>query len=211
MTISEAAISDLLEFMDEMLGGRTRACFQDFVRSNWVKGTYARRSDSDFKAVIHELATLYESGQFEIEPCYRPDQLKASNTTIYNNEYAIRLVKDSPDPAPFDQPMSDYNIEPHYHYVDSIIIVASEPKTNAGHFFLHRQESGGSIVASVPLDFGNIICFPQYVNHTFKPSDTGLMTLNMTDRLIVPQTPEFGSDAPISLDDFPLVLVQPRN
>ena len=73
-----------------------------------------------------------------------------------------------------------------------------------GDCILHRGEEGGEYLAKVSLDWGNIVCLPSYVTHAFKPSDTGLVTINMTDELITSQTADFGAEAPRSLDGLPV-------
>lgn len=201
---AQEAIHSLLDRMDALIGGRSQAHFRRFVLDRWDKGNFAFRVDEDFRKLIDELVELYEAGELDATDCYKPGQLPASNATLYSDSYAIRMVKDSPDNAPIKQRIADYNIEPHIHFVPSIIIVANRPKEFTGHYLVHRPNGNDGYVAAVPLEFGNVICFPENVSHTFKPSDTGLFTINMTEKLIVPQTPDFGADAPVSLDNLEL-------
>ncbi len=97
--------------------------------------------------------------------------------------------------------MSQYNIEPHFHEVDSIIIVTSTYKSKRGKYLLHDNRLGFETIIEIPLCFGNVIGFPRYVNHTFKPSDTGLSTLNTTDSLIQPQTEGFSYTSTCNFDE----------
>jgi hypothetical protein len=203
-------VDAFLECMDRLIGGRSKTDFKQFVAERWDAGNYAFVAPDYFRGPIAHLCDAYERQLFKIDNCYRPDQLPASNATVYNDSYAIRLVKDSPDPHPADQPVSQYNIEPHIHFVETILIVTSKPKSFTGHYLLHRKEGDDEFVSSVPLEHMNAVCFPNNVNHTFKPSDTGLLSINMTSDLIVPQTPEFGADATIDMDALPIRTAHPR-
>lgn len=207
MPRAQVAVQKLLTEMDAIIGGRTQRDFRRFVLERWAEGSFSFQVRKEFCALLDELVALYDAGELDATDCYQPGQLPASNATLYTETYAIRMVRDSPDGAPRDQPISEYNIEPHIHFVPSIVIVANRPNDFVGRYVLHRLDDETEYVASVPLEFGNLVCFPENISHTFKPSDTGLFTINMTERLIIPQTSQFGADAPISMDNLPVVSV----
>jgi len=201
--------AEFLELMGALLGGLDQRDFRRFVHEAWRSGRYALSLPEAAHALIDEIALSLTERRLEVTSCFREDQVPAYNATLWEGGFAVRVVSDSPDGQPFDEPISRYNIEPHFHFADSIIIVASRPETFTGNYVLHRVEDGEDRIVTVPLELGNVIAFPAGVNHTFKPSGNGLVTINMTHELIVPQTPRFGTDAWTDLDPFEKRQVHP--
>lgn len=202
-TALDQTLQDFLRLMQTLLGGLSQRDFRRFVHTAWRQDRYAMRLPNETHELLDRVAEALIERQLDVTDCFRADQPCAINGTLWDDEFAIRVVSDSPDGRPVSEPISHYNIEPHFHFADSIIIVASRPKGFTGNYLLHRIVDGEDFIIETPLQFGNVIAFPAGVNHTFKPSGNGLITINMTHELIVPQTPNFGADTWVNLDNFP--------
>lgn len=182
-----------------IVGDITKDKLKDFIYQRWDKGKILLNVDECYHSSIELINTLDKDERFKTASFHLPYQLPSTSTLVYNTkEFAARLVHDSPDEESKYIKFSEYNIEPHYHEVDSIIIATS--KTNA-EFIIHDSRLGFDTVVRIPLDFASVVCFPHFVSHTFIPSDLGLSTLNITDSYTRPHTSNFSHPAPCNFDD----------
>ncbi|HLO88797.1 MAG TPA: hypothetical protein VK203_27835 [Nostocaceae cyanobacterium] len=190
----------IIQIFQSITGDTSKKGLQDYVRQSWSKGQILLSVDEHYYSILQIIHSLHVDDRFQTESFYLPHQLPSTSTLLYNQEFAARLVHDSPDDEHKYTKFSQYNIEPHYHEVDSIIIVTSQHKHRHGYFMIHDTRLGFDAVIKIPLDFGSIICFPNFVAHTFIPSDVGLSTLNITDSYTPPQTNGFSHPSVCDFD-----------
>ncbi|GAB1543696.1 hypothetical protein NUACC21_63720 [Scytonema sp. NUACC21] len=187
--------------VESIIGDTTKLGFQNFVARSWKRGELLYHVDERYHSNLCLLNSLEKDNSFQTVPFYLPHQVFSTSTLLYNHDFAARLVHDYPDGRREDAKFSEYNIEPHYHSVDSIIIVTSQEKSRRGRYFIHDTKLGFDTMIEILLSFGSVVCFPRYVNHTLQPSDIGLSTLNITDTYIEPQRIGFSYPSTYNFDE----------
>lgn len=201
-TIPISSIHNEIEkIVQSIVGGITQQRFKDFIRQSWDQGKIFFNVNKCYHSSLEVINKLDKDKQFQTCDFYQPHQLPSTSTLLYTKEFAVRLVHDSPDKKSKYIKFKEYNIEPHYHEVDSIIIATSKCELRSAKFMIHDPRLGFDIVVRIPFDFANVVCFPSFVNHTFIPSDVGLSTLNITNRYIQPHTNSFSHPATCNFDD----------
>lgn len=200
--LSISSIHDKIEnIVQSIAGDISKHRLKDFIRQSWDKGKILFNVDECYHSSIELINTLDKDQRFQTASFHLPHQLPSTSTLLYMKEFAARLVHDSPDEKSKYIKFNEYNIEPHYHEVDSIIIATSKCKLTRAEFMIHDPRLGFNIVVRIPLDFASVVCFPRFVNHTFIPSDIGLSTLNITDSYTQPHTNGFSHPATCNFDD----------
>ncbi|MBW4502839.1 MAG: hypothetical protein KME57_25560 [Scytonema hyalinum WJT4-NPBG1] len=193
--------NEIEKIVRSIVGDISKDRLRDFIHQHWDKGEFFFNVDESLHSSIELINTLDQDKQFETVPFYSPHQVPSTSTLVYEKEFAARLVHDSADEKSKYMKFSEYNIEPHYHEVDSIIIATSKCQSRSAEFMIHDSRLGSDAVVRIPFDFGSVVCFPRGVNHTFIPSDIGLSTLGITDRYIRPDTNGFSHPATYNFDD----------
>lgn len=205
-TIPISSIHNEIEkLIQSIVGDITQQKFKDFIRQSWNQGKILFNVAKCHHSTLELINTLDKDKRFQTAFFYLPHQLPSTSTLLYTKEFAARLVHDSHDEKSKYKNFNEYNIEPHYHEVDSIIIATSKSKVTNAEFMLHDSRLGFDAIVKIPFDFASVICFPSFVNHTFIPSDTGLSTLNITDRYIQPHTNGFSHPAKCNFDDLKVI------
>jgi hypothetical protein len=192
----------LEKIVSSIIGDITKVRFKKFVANSWKTGNFAFCINQIYYSELIKLHSLDKHDELETRPDFHlSHQLPSTSTLLYEKEFSARLVHDSPDPRCTNLKFKEFNIEPHYHGVDSIIIVTSQHTAEAGKYFLHDQRLGFHTIIEIPLTFGSVVCFPRNISHTFKPSDVGLSTLNITEYYIEPCTPGFSYPSLCNFDE----------
>ena len=190
------------EIMKSIIGDTTQTGFSNFVNKSWHTGNFLYHLNSRYHSDMYLINSLDKNEKFLTQLFYLPHQVPSTSTLIYKEELYARLVHDSfNDKGAINIKFNEFNIEPHYHIVDSMIIVTSQHKNKPGKYFIHDKKLGFDTIIEVPLVFGSIVCFPRNVSHTFLPSDSGLSTLNITNAYIQPHTKGFSYPAPCDFND----------
>lgn len=197
--------NEIEKIVQSIVGDITQQKFKDFIRQSWDQGEILFNIDEYYYPSLELINTLDKDKRFQTASFYLPHQLPSTSTLVYTKEFAARLVHDSPDEKSKYIRFNEYNIEPHYHEVDSIIIATSKSKVTKAEFMIHDPRLGFDIVVIIPFDFASVVCFPGFVNHTFISSDVGLSTLNITDRYIQPHTISFSYPAKCNFDDAKVI------
>ncbi|PSB11216.1 hypothetical protein C7B62_06605 [Pleurocapsa sp. CCALA 161] len=193
--------NEIEKIVNSIVGDITQQRFKDFIRQSWDEGKILFNVDECYHPSLELINTLDKDKLFETAPFYLPHQLPSTSTLLYMKEFAARLVHDSPhDDKSKDIKFNEYNIEPHYHEVDSIIIATSKYKLTSADFVIHDPRLEFDTVVRIPFDFASVVCFPRFVNHTLMPSDVGISTLNITDKYIQPHTNNFSQVATCDFD-----------
>lgn len=198
--IAEYTSHIVKELVGHLVGRFDKKSFTDFVEESWGTGNFLHEIGQSYREELYYINGLDICQSFDTKPFYLPHQVPSTSSLLYNKEIAARLVHDSIDSVPKDAKFSEYNIEPHSHNSDSIIIVTSRHKEKEATYFLHDRKLGFDVVIEVPLTLGSVICFPRGVSHTFRPSDTGLSTLNITNVYQEPHTKGFSAASPCDFD-----------
>lgn len=201
-TISISSIHNEIEkIVKSVVGDISKQGLKDFIWQSWDKGKILFNVDECYHSSIEFINNLDKDERFQTASFYLPHQLPSTSTLIYTKEFAARLVHDSPEKKSKYIKFNEYNIEPHYHEVDSIIIATSKGKLTNAEFIIHDSRLEVNTIVRIPFGFASVVCFPRFVNHTFIPSDIGLSTLNITDSYIQPHTNGFSHPAPCNFDD----------
>jgi hypothetical protein len=193
--------SEIEKILKSIIGDISKEQFKNFIHQSWDKGQILFHLDKCFYSSIRFINNLDKDNRFETTPFYLPQQLPSTSTLLYTKDFAARLVHDSPDKKSSHIKFSDYNIEPHHHEVDSIIIATSTHELTCAEFMVHDKRLGFDTIIKIPFEFASVVCFPHFVNHTFMPSDIGLSTLNITDRYIQPHTSNFSHPSTCNFDE----------
>lgn len=188
------------KIVQSLAGDISKQRLKDFIHQSWEQRKILLNVDEYYHSSLELINTLDKNKLFETAPFYLPHQLPSTSTLLYVKEFVARLVHDSPNDKSKDIKFDEYNIEPHYHEVDSIIIATSKCKLKSAEFVIHDPRLEPDTVVRIPFDFGSVVCFPRFVNHTFISSDVGLSTLNITDRYIQPHTNNFSHPAICDFD-----------
>lgn len=201
-TIPISSIHNEIEkIVKSIVGDTSKHGLKDFIRQSWGKRKILFEVDECYHSSIELINSLDKDKRFQTDSFHLPHQLPSTSTLIYAKEFAARLVYDSPDKKSKYMKFNEYNIEPHYHEVDSIIIATSKCMLTNAEFMIHDSRIGFDTIIRIPIDFASVLCFPCYVSHTFIPSDIGLSTLNITDRYTQPHTNGFSHPATYNFDD----------
>lgn len=193
--------NEFAKIVQSIVGDISKQRFKDFIRQSWSQGKILFDVDECYHSSLELINTLDKDKRFQTASFYLPHQLPSTSTLVYTKELAARLVHDSPDNKFKYTNFKEYNIEPHHHEVDSIIIATSKCKSMSAEFMIHDPRLEFDAVVKIPFDFANVVCFPRFVNHTFISSDVGLSTLNITDSYIQPHTTSFSHPAMCDFDN----------
>jgi hypothetical protein len=209
INLSIASIHDEIETIVQSIVGSTSIDgFKSFVNQSWKQGEFLYFVDQSYYDILHFINDLDKDNRFDTKPFYLPHQLPSTSTLLYTKQFAARLVHDSPDEQSRYLKFSEYNIEPHHHKVDSIIIATSKHKLMSAKFIIHDRKLGFDTVIEVPFDFGSVICLPRFVDHTVLPSDVGISTLNITETYIQPNTNGFSQPSKYNFDEAKVMSYQ---
>ena len=125
------------EIIKSIVGNITQVQFIDFINKSWKAGNFLYRIDNCFHPNLCLINSLDKDEKFLTESFHLPHQVPSTSTLVYKKGLHARLVHDSfNDKGSVSTRFDQFNIEPHYHIVDSLIIVTSEHKENPGKFFL---------------------------------------------------------------------------
>lgn len=193
--------NEIEKIVQSIIGDITQQKFKDFIRQSWNQGQILFNVAKCHHSTLELINALDKDKRFQTAFFYLPHQLPSTSTLLYKKEFAARLVHDSHDEKSKYKKFNEYNIEPHYHEVDSIIIATSKSRVTNAEYMIHDSRLGFDAIVKIPFDFASVICFPSFVNHTFIPSDTGLSTLNITDSYIQPHTTSFSHPATCDFDN----------
>jgi hypothetical protein len=194
--------------VQSIVGNTSIQGFKNFVNQSWKQGEFLYYVDQSYYSMLDFINELDKDKRFDTKPFYLPHQLPSTSTLLYTKQFSARLVHDSPDKQSRYLKFSEYNIEPHYHEVDSIIIATSKHKFMSAKFLVHDRRLGFDAVIKVPFDFASVICLPRFVDHTVLPSDVGISTLNITDIYIQPNTSGFSHPSKSNFDDAEVLSYQ---
>ncbi len=197
--------NEIEKILQSIVGDITQQRVKDFICQSWNQRKILFNVGKCYHPSLKRINNLDKDKRFQTASFYLPHQLPATSTLLYMKEFAARLVHDSPNDKFKDIKFNEYNIEPHYHGVDSIIIATSKCKLTSADFMIHDPRLEFDAVVRIPFDFASVICFPRGVSHTFIPSDIGLSTLNITDKYIQPHTNSFSHPATCHFNDVKVI------
>ncbi|KJH71577.1 hypothetical protein [Aliterella atlantica] len=193
--------NEIEKIIKSVVGDISKQGLKDFIYQSWDKGEILFNVDECYHSSLEFINGLDKDKRFSTASFYLPHQLPSTSTLLYTKEFAARLVHDSAGEKYKHIKFNEYNIEPHHHEVDSIIIATSKCKLTDAEFIIHDSRLKFDTVVRIPFGFASVVCFPRFVNHTFLPSDVGLSTLNITDSYVQPHTNGFSHPAPCNFDD----------
>ena len=200
MVLTSSLHADIESLVRSITGNITRQGIHDCVTAYWLDGLILSTVSARFHALLTCINNADKDPSLITEVFHAPWQVASTSTLLYDNDFAARLVHDSAESKSRYNSFKQYNIEPHYHPLDSILVVTSCYSHKGAEFILHDKRLGYDAVIRIPIRFGSIVFIPRLVSHTFLPSDNGLSTINITERYIRPSSPGFSFPSPCDFD-----------